>query len=266
MEIKEYLDNVIIANFKLLIDKNFHSSIINLDHEIIACTNLSAREFGFKDCEELVKYRLTAKDYNNQEVARHLFKGAYNNMNAEQIHQYAYKLYLLQEYIFETGNVVSFIDMLPYNNQFKTYLVVIIPIYHNGQEIVALQSFSNETRIFHFQDYVPYQDEVLDLSNKVFTCDKALSEKEHGLMFLLSHGLTQEQCANVLGNSRSTVATMIHNLCIKFGVFGSNSKALQQIAFQNGFHKTIPHSLWKPCVIITDMDAVSYINKKISKK
>lgn len=111
--------------------------------------------------------------------------------------------------------------MLPYNNQFKTYLVVVIPIYYNGQKIVALQAFSNETRIFHFQDYVPYQDETLDLSNKVFTSDKTLSEKEHGLMFLLSHGLTQEQCANVLG---------------------------------------------KPCVIITDMDAASYINKKISKK
>jgi DNA-binding CsgD family transcriptional regulator len=191
---------------------------------------------------------------------------AYNQMSASEIHQYVHKIYLLQEYVFSTEMVVSYIDMLPYNNKFKTYIVTLIPLYYEGQEIIALQTFSNETRVFHFQDYLAYNSKSIDSMDEMCIDEKEFSERELEIMFLLSHGLTQEQCAQIQGISRSTVATMIKNLCIKFKVAGSNSRALQQIAFQNGHHRIIPKSLWKPCVIIADSKAASYINRELAKK
>ncbi len=266
MKIKEYLDEVIIKNFNLLVDKNFYSSIINKDNEIVCCTNLSAKAFGFNNSDELAKFKLSLKAYEDKEIAKHIFKGAYNQISANEIHQYIYKIYLLQEYVFRTGMVVSYIDMLPYNNKFKTYMVTLIPLYYAGQEIVALQTFSNETRIFHFQDYLAYNDKSSNKINEMYIAENEFSERELEVLFLLSHGLAQEQCAQIQGISRSTVATIIKNLCAKFGVAGSNSKVLQQIAFQSGHHKSIPSSLWKPCVIITESEAVNYINKKLAKK
>lgn len=261
MQSQNYLDNVILANFKLLVDKNFYSSIINRNNEIIGCTDLSARAFGFSNHDELIKLKLSTKEYGNREIAKYIFKGAYNQISADKIHQYVHKVYLLQEYVFRTGMVVSYIDMLPYNNKFKTYIVTLVPLYCDEQEIVALQTFSNETRVFHFQDYLAYNK-----IDEVCVDEKELSERELEIMFLLSHGLTQEQCAQIQNISRSTVATIIKNLCTKFGVSGSNSKALQQIAFQSGHHRVIPKSLWKPCVIITDSKAVNFINRELARK
>lgn len=266
MEIKEYLKEVIIKNFNVLIDKNFYSSIINKDNEIVCCTNLSAKAFGFNNSDELAKFKLSLKAYEDKEIAKHIFKGAYNQMSASEIHQYVHKIYLLQEYVFSTEMVVSYIDMLPYNNKFKTYIVTLIPLYYEGQEIIALQTFSNETRVFHFQDYLAYNSKSIDSMDEMCIDEKEFSERELEIMFLLSHGLTQEQCAQIQGISRSTVATMIKNLCIKFKVAGSNSRALQQIAFQNGHHRIIPKSLWKPCVIIADSKAASYINRELARK
>jgi DNA-binding CsgD family transcriptional regulator len=145
-------------------------------------------------------------------------------------------------------------------------MVTLIPLYCEGQEIVALQTFSNETRIFHFQDYLAYNNKSVNKVDEMNINENEFSERELEVLFLLSHGLTQEQCAQIQGISRSTVATMIKNLCAKFGVAGSNSKVLQQIAFQSGHHKIIPSSLWKPCVIITESEAVNYVNKKLVKK
>lgn len=266
MKIKEYLDEVIIKNFNLLVDKNFYSSIINKDNEIVCCTNLSAKAFGFSNSNELVEFKLSIKEYSNQEIAKCIFKGAYNRISADNIHRYVHKIYLLQKYVFSTGAVVSYIDMLPYNNKFKTYIVTLIPLYCAGKEIVALQTFSNETRIFHFQDYLAYSKKSINKVDEIHINENEFSERELEVLFLLSHGLTQEQCAQIQGISRSTVATMIKNLCAKFGVAGSNSKVLQQMAFQSGHHKIIPRSLWKPCVIITEPEAVSYINKELAEK
>ena len=45
-------------------------------------------------------------------------------------------------------------------------------------KIVALQTFSNETRVFHFQDYLAYNK-----IDEVCIDDKELSERELEIMF-----------------------------------------------------------------------------------
>ncbi len=79
-------------------------------------------------------------------------------------------------------------------------------------------------------------------------------------MFLLANGLVQEQIAQILKIHRSTVASIISNqLCIKFGVCGTNTKILSQIAIDYGYHLHLPESLCSPAIIILDDNASALI-------
>ena len=48
------------------------------------------------------------------------------------------KLVTLQEIVFNSCKVVQFIDMLPYNNQFLTYITTYAPVVSPDGEVVAI--------------------------------------------------------------------------------------------------------------------------------
>lgn len=254
LEKQLYTEKVIIPNFMHLVDQKIYSVIFDYKYEIVVCTNHSAQSIGIDSWMGVVG--LSFKNYASYELAATIFDVKPNDKLMELICQYAKKIYEIQQNIFNTKNVISFVDLLPYNGKFKSFLVTYVPILHPSGEVVAIQSFSIQSKFFSHQDYLqrqllPEEDKKLDRYAKI---DK-LTPREHEIMFLLANGINQEQIAQILKVSRSTVANIIANqLCIKFGIPGSNTKLLAQTALKHEYHQKVPHNLYQPCVIILDED------------
>lgn len=94
----------------------------------------------------------------------------------------------------------------------------------------------------------------------MYTIPEQLSEREQEILFLLASGMTQQQIAQVLNKGRGTIGVIIKNqLSTKFGIIGSNTKLLAQIAYEYGFHKKMPKSLWRPSVLIMGDELFDYV-------
>lgn len=238
----EYLKKYIDSNFKGLVDKDMYSIIINRNHIIEIATNKS---------KESVGHELTAvicyKDYENKELLETIFKLEDGKISVDLISNYIKKLYYMQKIVFEQCKIVKFIDMLPYNNKFISYITSYFPIVHPNGEVVAVQSLSIKSYVLRFQGHldnpnIPVQKKYL---NQKFT------NRELEFLFLLANGATQEQIAQILNISRGTVSAIIGNqLCPKFSIAGSNTKILVKKAIDAGFYRQMPESLWRPCIII----------------
>lgn len=257
LEKQQYLDEVVIPNFMPMLNEKIYSLIIGDDYKMKICTNYSAHALGFDNWIELIGK--SYQDYQDIDFAQQIFQEAYNENYSIAIHHHAEKIFQIQQYVMSQGKAVNFIDLLPYNNIFKSFLVTYIPIYHPNREIIALQSFATETRFFGFQDHLDIFENNERLSTSQ-THTQKLSQREHEVLFLLANGVTQEQSAQILGVSRSTISTLIMNLCCKFDISGSNTKLLSKIAIQDGYYQNIPKTLWKPCVIVLEPELVSFLS------
>ncbi|RTL12839.1 MAG: LuxR family transcriptional regulator [Neisseriaceae bacterium] len=258
VQIQNYLENVVIANFIPLVEQKFFSSIINKQYEIVICTNYTAKAFGFNCWQEIREMGISSKKFNDPDLAKLIFKDSYNDQSKEMIHDHLYRYFLLQKYVLTEGKIISYIDMLPYDNQLKSYMVTATPIIYENS-IVGLQTFSTEISLFYFQKNLDLFSDS-DYSNHKYFAIKDLSNREYEVLFLLSNGLNQERIAQILGVTRNTIATIIRNLCTKFQISGSNSKLLADAAYNNGFFKQMPASLWKPCIIVSNDELSDYIN------
>lgn len=251
-EIETYLWENIIPNFLMLVDKPIYSVIFNRYHEFVICTDLSARSIGFTTWQDLKG--VSIQHHNNDELIHKVFD-VYTTEFAKYIHEYADRVCKLQDQIFATGKVISFIDLLPYGGKFSTFLINYIPIFHPSGEVIAIQSFAIESRFFSHQKFLLQLvdfDEI-SLDNKKIN----LTQREQEIMFLLANGISQEQMAQILNIQRSTIANIIaKQLCVKFGLAGSNSKNLAKIALRCDFHQVIPRSLYRPFIIILNQDLI----------
>lgn len=248
---ERYIKEVVIPNFMVLVEQRVYSVIFDYKFEMVICTNLSAESIGRKNWQDVAD--ITFRNYANRELAKSFFNEHYTPENAVFIHQYAKKIFSLQQEVFTHKRVVSFIDLLPYGGRFKSYLVTYIPVFHPSGEVVALQSFAVPSRFFSHQDFLL---EMLDDKKSDF-CYKLdeLTTREQEIMFLLANGISQDQMAQILNTSRSTIANIIaKQLCVKFGIAGSNTKLLAKIALQCDYHQKIPHSLCRPYIIVLDED------------
>jgi len=61
---KSYLEQVLIPNFRPLINQNIYSVLCDLNYEAVICTNLSARSLVFTEWHQMVC--LSYKLYNGQ--------------------------------------------------------------------------------------------------------------------------------------------------------------------------------------------------------
>lgn len=223
-----------------------YSCIFDEDYNLVMCTNYSAKSLGFASWEDAVG--INYKD-NTQGLAQVTFGDSYNDEHKDAINKYAKLIYNIQKSVFTEQKVISFFDLLPYNNQFNTFLVTYIPIFDKYENIVAIQSYAIESKFFGFQEhfYTLYDNSV---SRKTEPGYIELTKREEEIMFLLANGLNQEQIAHTLQVSRSTVSSIIANrLSVKFNIAGSNTTYLTKIAMERGYFQHIPPSLFRPFVV-----------------
>jgi DNA-binding CsgD family transcriptional regulator len=177
------------------------------------------------------------------------FGSKFYNGNKWKISNYTHKIFQIQRFVFEQQRVFSYIDILPYNDAFISYLMTLIPIFHPCGKVIAIQSIATMYRFVNFREHLAERIDKIESPPSEFN----LSPREHEIMFLLANGITQEQIAQILHISRSTIAAIIRNqLCLKFNIAGSNTKMLAELSVRYGYYKNIPSSLFYPAVITLD--------------
>lgn len=241
--LKEYITN----NFRQLINSPIYSCLFDDSYKLVICTNQSAKSLGFTCWEDAV-----GVNYSNESclaLAKVIFGNSYSDEHKEAIHKYAAMIFDIQKNVFLNRHVISFFDLLPYNNKFNSFLVTYIPILDKSEHIVAIQSYAIESKFFGFQEhfYTLYDDAI---SKKIPPHQIELTKREEEIMFLLANGLNQEQIAQTLQVSRSTIATIIATkLSVKFNIPGANTSYLTKIAMEYGYFQHIPPSLFRPFVV-----------------
>ncbi len=254
----EYLHEVVISDFMPLVDQKIYSVIYDYDCKIAICTNYSAQSIAMKSWKDAVG--ISFKDQHRSDLGAKIFGSKYTGVFVEFIHHYIEKIYQLQLSIFRNKNVVNFIDLLPYNDQFIAYLITYVPIFHPKGEVIGIQSFATSIPFFSHHDYL---QNILGYNKQTEISKTAvkLTNREHEILFLLANLIPPEQMTQILGISRSTIANIIaKQISKKFGLAGSNSKLLTQLAIEQGYHKLIPESLSKPYIIILDEQLAKEIN------
>lgn len=244
----DYLQNKIIPDFRKIIDKDIYSLIINQNHQIEICTDKSAQSVGLNSWEDLRGFSFA--NFSDKEAVAKIFKKAYFSILQNEIEPYARKLITLQRIVFESCRVIQFIDMLPYNDQFITYITTYTPLLHPDGTVIAIQSFSIQSYVLRFQGHIsdPNSSNQADLKGK-------FTNRELEILFLLSNGATQDQIAQILNISRGTISAVVSNqLCPKFNIAGANTKLLTEAAINARMYKNIPESLWRPALIILNHD------------
>ncbi len=256
----EYLHNVVIANFLPLVNQKIYSVIYDYDCTIAICTNYSAQSIAMQSWEDAVG--ITFRDNQRTDLGTKIFGSKYTGVFVEFIHHYIQKIYQLQLSIFRNKEVVNFIDLLPYNDRFIAYLITYVPIFHPSGEVIGIQSFATNVPFFSHHDYMQNILGYPSSANK--TSDVypiKLTEREHEILFLLANSIPPDQMTQILGIQRSTISNIIaKQISKKFGLTGSNSKLLAQLAVEQGYHKAIPESLSKPYIIILDENLAKEIN------
>ena len=248
-EYRAYLDLAILPSFHLLLDKDIYSIIINRDHQIELATDVSAKSVGYQKGSDLIGVSFI--DYTNVEFLKIFFKDSYNEKTKDMIINYGAKLLYLQKLVFEKCKVIKFIDMLPYNNEFISYITTYFPILHPSGEVVAIQSSSVRSYVLRFDIHA----EKEHISYKRGELRIKFSNRELEVLFLLSNGATQEQIAQILGIARGTVSSLInYQICPKFDISGSNTKILIREAITAGMHRFMPPSLWRPSLIVLNAE------------
>lgn len=256
-EKKEFTENVLIPNFMHLVNQDIYSVLFDYELKIVVCTTLSAQSIGLERWEEA--RGLSFRNYANTDVAAKIFSGHYNEQLMESLHQYAKRIYEIQSLVFTSKNVISLIDLLPYGGKFTSYLVTYVPILHPSGEVVAIQSFAIQSRFFSHQDYLRVITD--EKTHEKYLHSEKLTLREHEIMFLLANGINQEQCSQILKITRSTIGNIIANqLCPKFGISGSNTKLLAQVALQHEFHQLVPSSLYRPYIVVLDEKIATQIS------
>ena len=158
--------------------------------------------------------------------------------------------------MFEQQRAINYIDILPYNDTFISYLMTLIPIFHTCGKVIAIQSIATMYRFVNFREHLAERIGKIESPPSEFN----LSTREREIMFLLANGITQEQIAQTLHISRSTIATIIRNqLCLKFKIAGSNTKMLAELSVRYGYYKNIPNSLFYPAVITLDEELAKWL-------
>lgn len=252
VERHEYQQRILIPGFKPLLNKPIMSVLYDIDSTSLIATNMSARSIGLSGWEDSAG--LSYQDVAGSETLLAVFKSAFQAPTNEAIHKYCTKIFRIQQQVYKQQIVINYIDILPYNDEFKYYYISCMPIFHPNGEVVALQSFANVGQFWGVQDQV---SQLLGKKEALNTVSYHLTKREHEILFLLSNGVTQEEIGQILDISRGTVSNIIsRQLCAKFGIERSNTKELSQIAVHAGIHKNMPSSLCRPNVIILNKDYV----------
>lgn len=257
----DYLNEVIIPWFKPLIYQDVMSSLFDTNGVILYSTEKSAKSVGYKMWQEAIG--TSYQHVNLDLVIKMLGDGV--KESASKIVEACHKIYRIHQLVVSSKNVINFIDLMPYNNQYKSYLETYIPIFHPDGTVVAVQSVTVDFKVFEFSDLFFMRDDSITGKSLSIPNDLPpieLPTRQHEILYLILHGIPQEYAAQILNIKRGTLARIISDqICPKFGIHGSNTKLLIEKAMQMGFNEYMPKSLWFPGIIILDDNIAQQINQ-----
>lgn len=245
-------DRSLVEEMKGVINQNILHTIYDQNCQIIACSNLAAQSVGFNTWNEAVG--ISYQDTDNLKLMTDIFGCTFNNLFADKIVSVCRKIYKLQKEVLNNNRIINYIDYMPYNEKFVPYLITCVPITRGGKPI-GVQSFAQKCNYINMLHHSHIINNLLNIELETNHCQEEapninLTRREHEIIFLLANGLSTEDIFPLLRISKSTISNIITSrLSPKFGLLGSNTKLLANIAKTKGYHKIVPESLSNPCII-----------------
>ncbi len=261
---QNYLNDVIVNNFRPLINQNIYSAIKDTNGCILCSTNILAQSAGFDKWEEVI-----GMSYNSTYTKIIRAKmGVTNSQIIDQIQDYFNLLYKLELLVVKEKVVVSFIEMIPYRSIYESYLCTLIPLFNPNEEVIAIQLYYSTHKLFGINDYFE-QFNTIDNNKLIKLTEAEINEvlqifapRELEIAYLLTIGFSQYQIADILQIGRGTIAKVISDqICPKLGIIGSSTRqVIEKIREMNCFQSP-PKSLLRPLVLILDEE----VNKKLQE-
>lgn len=265
-KIEDFLAQTIIPGFKPLINQNMFSTLYDLTGKILMTTNKVAKNFGFEDWSEMIGLRF-------EDLALWIPIAKKPKVSDPEITRQGLdllkKLGQIQQIVCLMKRPVNLIIITPFQKIFSPFVLVqYLPVFNPHGEIIAIQGISTDYQMFGLTDYfklitfkkgnvkekIIYDQEIQKLK---------LTERQHQILFLVSHEISQRIIGQILGVKRGNIAKTISTvLCPKFNIIGSNSKQLLEKAHALNIHKFVPLSLCKPMLVILD-DEVNVKHQKL---
>jgi len=252
----EFLQQVIIPGFKPLVNQNIYSTIYDTVGKVIITTNKVAKNFGFEDWHEMI-------GLNYRELLPWMIPIAKRPLSDPQLVEQGIailkKIGQMQQVTIKLKKSTNLIIISPFQKVFSPFVFLqYAPLFDPHGEIIAIQGTSTNYQMFGFGDYFKLISfKKGSIKEKLFHDQEIkklnLTERQHEILFLVSHEVSQRTIEQILGIKRGNIAKTISTaLCPKFGIIGSNSKQLIAKARAINIHKFVPLSLCKPMVILMD--------------
>lgn len=260
LERNQYVKDYIIPSFNYLVNHDSFSTLFDIYGKCIICTRRNMLDLGFTSQNEMIG--LSYAEINDEMLKK--LAGENYSLNMDEIKTSCNKIHELLLTSVKHKRIVKFIDLIPYNQHYRSFLETYTPILHPSGEVVAVQSMSIEFKMFDLPSLLDRNKE----KPKSFSIPKDsppldLPPRQHEILYLLLQGIPQEYAAQILNIKRGTLARIVsENLCPKFGIHGSNTKLLIKKAQELGLQDYMPRSLWKPSVIILDKELGNLTNSQ----
>lgn len=252
----DYIHNVLIKKFQLTQSSNC-SALFDLDANLLVVSDETRRQFGLDNILTVLNKSFKLDNLTDENIA--ILTGFSDPVNIEAIRIACKKMIKLQQIVINQRIPVNFISLIPRGNIFSSRLVSYIPVFHDSGELVALQTYSSHCNLFGIAEYLTILEgkNLEPVTIKAYDLPIKLTQRQHEILFLLVRGLSQRQAADVLNISRGNLAKItVESICPKFEIFDGDTSELIDRAIKLNYHKYIPQSLCRPCIIVLDNDIV----------
>lgn len=252
LERNKYIKEVVISEFLAMVDADIYATLFDVEGKVLICTNKNARSAGFNSWHEVIGMSF---DSVNETMIRQLTQLE----SATQINQIlaACKIICdLQQSAVKNKQVVNFIDLIPYNNQFRVYLETLLPVFHPCGEVIAVKWLTVECPLLRpFNLFCEQSEDLRLMTDQIVSSSSSslpkLSKRQHEILYLILQGFSQQHVAMILKIKRGTIARIIsEKICPKFDINGANTQLLIKRATDMNLHTKMPPSLWQPRIIL----------------
>ncbi|MBX9597160.1 MAG: hypothetical protein K2X04_01135 [Burkholderiales bacterium] len=252
----DYVHNVLINKFQLTQRSNC-SALFDLDGNLLVVSEETRKQFGIENILSVLNKSFNLNNVTDENIAT--LTGFSDAIHIEAIRIACKKMIKLQQIVIHHKIPVNFISLIPRDNIFSSRLVSYVPVFHDSGELVALQTYSSNCNLFGINEYLTIlQEKNLEpVTIKEYDLPIKLTTRQHEVLFLLVRGLSQRQAADVLEISRGNLAKItVESICPKFNIFDADTSELIDRAIKLAYHRYIPQSLCRPCIIILDNDII----------
>lgn len=264
----DYIKNTIVPAFQAMVNQDIISTIYDYDDNIILTTQKLAHIFGYDSWQDVSN--VPAKDILYRRTLPADVSSQFEQ-NIRTMFELRFKLAAVRKAVVNLKRPISTLLVHPFNKVFDSFLLTtFIPLFMPNGDVVAVLGTTTNYSMFGIQEFRDSLEKIHQTKHKKNTIPaqlpKALTTRQHEILFLLLLGATQEMVAQILEISRGSITkTITQSILPKFDLCGASVKLLVEYCRQKNFHYIIPRSLCIPRLIILDNDANSYL-KTGSKK